>query len=43
MQKKFDSQGADAEYKNSADYGKFIKAETVKWSKVVREAGIKAE
>ncbi len=43
MQKKFDSQGADAEYKNSADYGKFIKAETTKWSKVVRDAGIKAE
>lgn len=43
MQKKFDSQGADAEYKNSADYSKFIKAETTKWSKVVRDAGIKAE
>jgi len=43
MQKKFDSQGADVEYKNSADYGKFIKAETTKWSKVVRDAGIKAE
>lgn len=43
MQKKFDSQGADAEYKNSVDYGKFIKVETTKWSKVVRDAGIKAE
>lgn len=43
MQKKFDSQGADAEYKNSAEYTKFIKSETAKWSKVVRDAGIKAE
>ncbi len=43
MQKKFDSQGTDVDYKNSADYGKFIKTETTKWSKVVRDAGIKAE
>ncbi len=43
MQKKFDSQGAEVAYLNSAAYGKFIKAETAKWSKVVREAGIKAE
>jgi len=43
MQKKFDSQGAEVAYKNSADYRKFIKVETDKWTKVVREAGIKAE
>jgi len=43
MQKKFDSQGAEVAYLNSAAYGKFIKSETAKWSKVVREAGIKAE
>jgi len=43
MQKKFDSQGAEVLYMNSATYGKFIKAETTKWSKVVRDAGIKAE
>jgi len=43
MQKKFDSQGAEVAYRNSVDYGKFIKVETTKWSKVVREAGIKAE
>jgi hypothetical protein len=28
---------------NAATYGKFIKAETTKWSKVVSDAGIKAE
>jgi tripartite-type tricarboxylate transporter receptor subunit TctC len=28
---------------SSADFGKFIKSETVKWAKVVKEAGIKAE
>lgn len=43
MQKKFDSQGAEVAYKNSANYRKFIKVETDKWSKVVREAGIKAD
>ncbi len=43
MQKKFDTQGAEVLYMNSATYGKFIKAETTKWSKVVSEAGIKAE
>lgn len=43
MQKKFDTQGAEVAYLNSAAYGKFIKAETTKWSKVVRDAGIKAE
>jgi tripartite-type tricarboxylate transporter receptor subunit TctC len=43
MQKKFDSQGAEVLYMNSATYGKFIRAETAKWSKVVRDAGIKAE
>ncbi len=43
MQKKFDSQGAEVAYLNSVAYGKFIKAETTKWSKVVRDAGIKAE
>ena len=43
MQKKFDTQGAEVLYMNSVTYGKYIKAETVKWSKVVRDAGIKAE
>jgi tripartite-type tricarboxylate transporter receptor subunit TctC len=43
MQKKFDSQGAEVLYMNSATYAKFIRAETAKWSKVVRDAGIKAE
>ena len=43
MQKKFDTQGAEVSYMNSVTYGKFIKAETTKWSKVVRDAGIKDE
>ena len=43
MKKKFDSQGAEVAYRNSADYTTFIRAETAKWSKVVREAGIKAD
>ena len=43
MQKKFESQGADAVTMSPAEFGKFIKAETVKWARVVQEAGIKAE
>jgi len=43
MQKKFDSQGAEVAYMNSATFIKFMKAETTKWSKVVKDAGIKAE
>jgi tripartite-type tricarboxylate transporter receptor subunit TctC len=43
MQKKFESQGAETLSMSSADFGKFIKSETVKWAKVVKEAGIKAE
>lgn len=43
MSKKFESQGAEVAYMNSATYAKFIKAETTKWSKVVKDAGIKAE
>ncbi len=43
MQKKFDTQGAEVAYMNSVTYGKFIKTETTKWSKVVKDAGIKDE
>ena len=43
IQKKFESQGAEAMSMNPAEFGKFIRAETDKWGKVVREAGIKAE
>jgi tripartite-type tricarboxylate transporter receptor subunit TctC len=43
MQKKFDSQGAEVLYMNSVTFAKFMKAETTKWSKVVKDAGIKDE
>ncbi|MBX9812524.1 MAG: tripartite tricarboxylate transporter substrate binding protein [Burkholderiales bacterium] len=43
VQKKFESQGADAVSMTSAEFGKFIRAETAKWAKVVKEADIKAE
>lgn len=43
MKKKFDSQGADVLNLNSAAFAKFLKSETTKWSKVVRDAGIKAD
>jgi len=43
MQKKFASQGAGVANLNSAAFAGFLKAETAKWSKVVRDAGIKAQ
>lgn len=43
IQKKFESQGADTVKMTTAEFGKFIAAETAKWAKVVKEAGIKAE
>jgi tripartite-type tricarboxylate transporter receptor subunit TctC len=43
MQKKFDSQGAEVAFMNSPTFTKFMKAETTKWSKVVKDAGIKSE
>jgi tripartite-type tricarboxylate transporter receptor subunit TctC len=43
VQKKLESQGAETVKMSPEEFGRFIKAETVKWSKVVKEAGIKAE
>ncbi len=40
---KFSAQGADPETLSPADFERFIKAEIVKWAKVVRDAGIKPE
>jgi tripartite-type tricarboxylate transporter receptor subunit TctC len=41
--KMFAEQGADAELTGSAEFGKFITAETDKWGKVVKEGNIKVE
>jgi len=43
IQKRFESQGAEAQAMAPAAFGKFIRTETAKWSRVVKEAGIKAE
>jgi len=43
IQKRFESQGAETVSMTSAEFGKFIQAETVKWARVVTEAGIRAE
>ncbi|HEY9447568.1 MAG TPA: tripartite tricarboxylate transporter substrate binding protein [Burkholderiales bacterium] len=43
IKKKFESQGAETVSMSAADFGKFIRAETVKWKKVVKDAGIKAQ
>jgi tripartite-type tricarboxylate transporter receptor subunit TctC len=43
IQKQFDSQGAETAIMSRAEFGKLIKTEMVKWAKVVKEAGIKAE
>lgn len=39
-QSQLKSKGLKAEYKNAADYGKFIDAEYVRWGDVVKKAGI---
>lgn len=42
-QKRFSSEGAEAVNMAPEAFGKFIASEMVKWSRVVKEAGIKAE
>jgi tripartite-type tricarboxylate transporter receptor subunit TctC len=41
MKKQFANEGADVVRMSSAEYGKFIATETVKWGRVVKEGGIK--
>ncbi len=43
IQKQFESQGAEAVNMSTAEFGKFIRTETAKWERVVKEAGIRAE
>lgn len=43
VQKLFMFQGAEVAYMGPAEFGKFVDAEIVKWTKVVREAGIKSK
>jgi tripartite-type tricarboxylate transporter receptor subunit TctC len=41
--KRFEAEGAEAVQMSAEEFGKFIAAETAKWAKVVKEAGIRAE
>ena len=43
IQKRFQSLGGEAMNMSSAEFARFIRAETAKWGKVVKEAGIKAQ
>jgi tripartite-type tricarboxylate transporter receptor subunit TctC len=43
IQKKLEGQGAEPATLAGAEFGRFIKTEMTKWTKVVKEAGIKAE
>jgi tripartite-type tricarboxylate transporter receptor subunit TctC len=43
VQRKFEGQGAETVKMSPDEFGRFIKTEIVKWTKVVKEAGIKAE
>ena len=43
IRKRFEAEGAEAVTMTPAEFGKFIRAETVKWSKVVRAAKIEAQ
>jgi tripartite-type tricarboxylate transporter receptor subunit TctC len=41
--KRFETEGGEAAHMSSDEFGRFIAAETAKWAKVVKEAGIKPE
>jgi tripartite-type tricarboxylate transporter receptor subunit TctC len=41
--KRFESEGAEAVRMSPAQFGRFIAAETAKWAKASRDAGIRAE
>ena len=41
--RRFDTEGAEALQMSPAEFGAFIAAETAKWARVVKEAGISAE
>ncbi|MGB7543638.1 MAG: tripartite tricarboxylate transporter substrate binding protein [Burkholderiales bacterium] len=41
--KRFESEGAEAQQMSPDEFGRFIAAETVKWARVVKDAGIRAE
>jgi tripartite-type tricarboxylate transporter receptor subunit TctC len=41
--RRFETEGAEALQMSPADFGAFIAAETAKWARVVKEAGITAE
>ena len=43
IQKRFASEGADADYLGQAEFGKLIVAETAKWGQIIKSANIKAE
>jgi tripartite-type tricarboxylate transporter receptor subunit TctC len=43
MQKRFEAQGAETATMTPTEFGRYIRIETTKWAKVVKEAGIKAE
>jgi len=43
MKKRFEVEGAEALHMGPQEFGALIQAETAKWTRVVKEAGIKAE
>ncbi len=43
IRKRFANDGAEPDYMSQATFGKFVAAETGKWSRVVKQAGIKPQ
>ena len=43
LRQRLDQQGVDASPSSPAEFAAFIKAETTKWAKVVKDAGIQAQ
>jgi tripartite-type tricarboxylate transporter receptor subunit TctC len=43
LQKRFQAEAVEAVQMDSAEFGRFIESETVKWARVVKQAGIRGE
>jgi tripartite-type tricarboxylate transporter receptor subunit TctC len=43
MRERFAAMGADAAYSTPAEFRAFVRAEQIKWAKVIRDSGIRVE
>jgi len=43
LQKRFQTEAVEAVQMDTAEFGRFIESETVKWARVVKQAGMRAD